>query len=574
MKLKKFFTLGLMMVSSLVYADRIREGIIVVQPKPGLHERAANTALSVHGVKLGKSLNKLGFYEVSVPSGREYEYVGKISNNKHFASAFVDKIAEVDYTPNDPNYPSQWHLPNIRAAEAWDIAEGQNVIIAIDDTGVNPVADLVSKLLVGYDAHNSVVGQSNDLCGHGTAVAGTAAATTNNAVGVSGIAGKAQILPIRIINNLDMTNGCYAYYSSMARGIIYAADNGARVVNTSFGGGGASADIQSAAKYMRSKGGVIVWSAGNSGNDPAYPDNPDIILVSAINSSNVRTSWSSFGAYVDITAPGESILTTSSDGSYRYVSGTSFSSPTVAGVAALVISANPALTPNQIDNILFSTAIDIGTIGEDIYYGAGRVDAKAAVDLALITPAADTIPPTNNLLNPISGQVVTGLVSVVSSASDNISVNKVELYVNNTLISADYLSPYEFLWDSSTVSNGQYTIKTVAYDDAFNTTQASVNVYVSNNDVYPPVVTSINLADGSIITANKPVKIISAATDDTGYVEQYLYINNSLKASTVGGTLQYTWQVNKLLKGTYTIRVDAKDSAGNISSKTIMVTRG
>lgn len=304
--------------------------------------------------------------------------------------AEVDMLVPPDAIPNDPSYGTQWHHPKVVSPTAWDSATGEGVIIGIADSGVDCThPDLVANCVPGWNVYANT-SDTKDTSGHGTKVAGTAAEVGDNGVGAVGVAPRAKIMPLQITNGVDT----WAYHSDMAKAVVYAADNGARVVNISYGGACAAASVTSAASYMRSKGGVVTASAGNSGADNAMAASSLTTCVSATGSGDTRTSWSSWGASVDVAAPGASIYTTVRGGGYGGVNGTSFSAPLTAGIYALLFSVNPALTPTQADNILITTADDLGEAGWDMYYGHGRVNAAKAVAAAVATVGAkDTTPP-------------------------------------------------------------------------------------------------------------------------------------------------------------------------------------
>jgi subtilisin family serine protease len=233
--------------------------------------------------------------------------------------------------------------------------------------------DLAGTLVPGWNFHGNNE-DTSDVNGHGTLVAGAAAAAGNNGIGVAGVAMQSRIMPVRVADA-----GGYAYYSTIASALTWAVDSGARVMNVSFGGVAASSAIRSAARYVGSRGGVVVAAAGNCGCPDPTPENPYIISAGATTSSDVVASWSSRGAHVDVAAPGTAIRTTARGGSYRTVSGTSFASSITAGVIALMMAANPTLSPAELEALLKASADDLGEPGWDPQYGHGRVDAEQAV---------------------------------------------------------------------------------------------------------------------------------------------------------------------------------------------------
>ena len=202
---------------------------------------------------------------------------------------------------------------------------------------------------------------TSDVSGHGTLIAGVIGADTNNGVGTSGVGWNVNLMPVRVSETAgnDTTTG------TIAAGIIWAADHGARIANVSYEVNGSSV-VSSAAQYMRSLGGVVIIPSGNTGTY-AGVDNPDLIAVAATAANDATPAWSSFGELVDLAAPGAGIVSTTNGGSYMSSSGTSFAAPVVAGVAALMIAANPDLTPEAIEQILEDSAVDIGALGRDNY---------------------------------------------------------------------------------------------------------------------------------------------------------------------------------------------------------------
>ncbi|WP_342120988.1 S8 family serine peptidase, partial [Pseudoduganella sp. OTU4001] len=229
-------------------------------------------------------------------------------------------------------------------------------------------------------------------------------------------------------------NGCQGTYSAIAAGITWAADHGARIANASYAYLPSSAAVISASNYMKSKGGLVFVGAGNYNRDEGFTPTDSMIAVSATDTVDGKASFSSYGAFVQLSAPGTNIYTTTRGGGYGMNAGTSFSSPVAAAVGALVMAANPSLTNTQVQNILFTTATDLGAAGRDIYFGYGRVNAAAAVAAAKAMPVADTTAPTVSIANLTSGSTVSGLVSVSVNAADNVGVSRVELKVNGTVV--------------------------------------------------------------------------------------------------------------------------------------------
>jgi len=283
-------------------------------------------------------------------------------------------LVQAFYTPNDPFFASyQYGLQRIQAPSAWDVQQGKETVkIAIVDTGVQlDHPDLRTKLVPGYNfVENNAY--PYDRNGHGTHVAGIAAAATNNGAGIAGVAPRVMIMPVKVLD--DSGSG---EMLQVARGITYAANQGAKVINLSLGSPYSTSTLQSAVQYAWERGAVIVAAAGNDGTStPNYPaDYPNVIAVASTNERDGKSGFANFGRWVEVAAPGEEILSTYTGGYYAYLSGTSMAAPHVAGVAALMASQG---RPNvHIRLGILSTADPIA--GTGTYWQYGRVNAARAV---------------------------------------------------------------------------------------------------------------------------------------------------------------------------------------------------
>ncbi|WP_055075946.1 S8 family peptidase [Pseudanabaena sp. 'Roaring Creek'] len=302
-----------------------------------------------------------------------------------------------DTAPNDPMYKEQWNLKAIDIEKAWQKNKGKGITIAVIDTGVSRVADLKNTNFVkGYDFVNDREDASDDN-GHGTHVAGTIAQSTNNNFGVAGIAYEASIMPLKVLS----ASGA-GTIADIAEAIMFAADNGANVINMSLGGGGESHLMQNAIDYAYKKGVTIVAAAGNSNRNAAfYPARyPKVIAVSATGITGDKAPYSNYGAGIDVAAPGGSIARSKTgetgdtsggilqntidpktkESVFRSFQGTSMAAPHVSGVVAL-IEASGVKDPQKIAQILKQSS---RKVADDTlnYYGAGHLNAAAAVNLA------------------------------------------------------------------------------------------------------------------------------------------------------------------------------------------------
>lgn len=540
-------------------------GRLLVAPRAGLPASQFEEAIKPVRGRSRSYLRPLNMHMVELPAGvDEVTAMRELRKNKRLKYVELDMAVAQAQSVNDPAYGSSWALPKIQAPAAWDRANGSGVTIAVLDTGVNGAhPDLAPNMVAGWNVYDNNA-DTADVQGHGTLVAGVAAMAANNLQGSAGVAWGAKIMPVRIA----APDG-YAYWSTVAQGIYWAADHGAKVVNVSYNGISGSATVQAAAEYLRNKGGVVVVAAGNSGGLETIPASDALLSVAATDQNDARASFSSYGPYVDLAAPGVSIYTTTSGGGYANGSGTSFASPIVAATAALMLSANSRITPANIDSILKSTALDLGASGADDYYGSGRVDAARAVAAAKALASVDTAAPAVGIDSPTGGRV-SGVVPVDVTATDDVGVTRTELTVNGRLIATDSLAPFAFAWDTTGLPDGAYTLTVQAYDAAGNRgTSAPVAVTVGN-DAILPTITGFNLADGMFLSA-KSQYISVSASDNQGVARITLTVDGKEVAIAYGSTLGYSLNTSRLTPGMHSVSVRVVDKSGNATVKTVTV---
>ncbi|WP_068547005.1 S8 family serine peptidase [Thalassotalea crassostreae] len=488
----------------------------------------------------------------------------------------VDKLVSPgSIEANDNYYANAWHLPIMNLPAAWQYSLGEGITVAVLDSGVNPHTDLSANTLAGY---NSVSNNTDvtDINGHGTQVAGTIAALSNNSIGVTSVAWNSKILPVRVS---EQSNG-YAYWSDVAEGLIWAADNGASIANISYAVS-SSSTVTNAAQYFYNNGGLVVASAGNSGTDLNCNDNPFIITVSATGKSDSKASWSDYGNCVDVSAPGVGIYTTTKSGGYAAVSGTSFSSPLTAAVLALLKSKFSNLSNVELEQLLESTADK--TMANGVYsklYGHGRIDAYAALTSEVEAPVEDQQLPEVSFVSPSQNSEHNEQVDVLIEATDNVEIASVELYLQGNLIATDTTKPYSFIADTSAYEQQNIALQARAKDSSGNINNATIEVYISNfvepepepepADTEAPDI-SLNLLDGATITSNQT--IVVTASDNIDVVRTELYINGQLKASSLSSTIQYGWNIKKVSNGSHSISAKAYDAAGNAKQVQITVTK-
>ena len=284
--------------------------------------------------------------------------------------------------PNDLLYQEQyqWNFPVIQTEGGWDITKGiDDTVIAVVDTGVDlDHPDLRKRLTNGYN-----VIEDNDFPdddnGHGTHVSGIIASETNNREGVAGITWYNKIMPIKAV-------GVEGYGTSfdIAKGIIWAVDHGADVINMSLGNYQTSSLLEEAIHYAYDQNVVLIAAAGNDNTSrPSFPAAyPQVLSVAAIDYTGGRASFSNYGEYIDVTAPGYQIASTYFNQQYASLSGTSMASPHVAGLAGLILSVNPNLKNRDVMDIIENTTYDLGVSGRDIDFGNGLIDVQKALQRA------------------------------------------------------------------------------------------------------------------------------------------------------------------------------------------------
>ncbi|MCL5110053.1 MAG: S8 family peptidase [Chloroflexi bacterium] len=298
-------------------------------------------------------------------------------------------------SPNDPYFANgyQWGLYNygqdggtagadIDARRAWGLTVGEsNAAIAIVDSGIDAShPEFAGKVLSGWNCVDNSPNTNDDFY-HGTMVAGIAAANTSNATGVAGVAWNTRLMPVKVLDGSG-----HGTDSTLACGIVYAADHGARVINLSLGTASLSSTLNNAIDYAYSRGSLLVAAAGNCGvvgtegcayqNQPSYPAaSPHVLAVAATDRNDSRASFSTQGSYVDVAAPGQDILSTY-PGGYASGRGTSFAAPYVSGLAGLLLARYPGYSPDQLAAAIVNNAEDLGPIiGKDPEYGCGRINA-------------------------------------------------------------------------------------------------------------------------------------------------------------------------------------------------------
>ena len=372
-----------------IAGEREFSGALIVRPRQDLGRADRARALALLGEWTHRRNPRTDDFVVEVApvplavGASEKSVAARLMKTGLFQYACPDWTVYPLATPNDPRYPEQWHHAMMKSALAWDIvrADGASeIIIAVTDTGIVPHEDLGNRVL-GFNSASDIAeadgGDLTDIHGHGTHVAGCAAAAGNNGVGVSGPGWNYRIMPIRVS---EAANGGAAM-SNLLEGVQWAAQNGAKVISTSYSGIGTEA-IETTGQFVRSLDASMLWAAGNSSTNHSGWDFPNVMVVGASNQQDQRASFSSYGRGVDLFAPGVSILSSVRTGGYGLASGTSMATPVANGALALVRTANPALSAAHAEHVL-SHSCDFWGAADNESWGWGRINLQRAVEYAI-----------------------------------------------------------------------------------------------------------------------------------------------------------------------------------------------
>ena len=545
--------------------------------------------------------------------------------------AEADQIMTHTLVPNDPQYTNQWHYFEtwgINLPAAWDVTTGSSSIVAaVIDTGITNHADLSGRTVPGYDFISNVA-MANDGNGrdnnpgdpgdwvtanecfagspalnsswHGTHVAGTIGAASNNGLGVAGVNWNSKILPVRVLGKCGGSISDIADAMRWSAGLTVAGvpanANPARVLNLSLGGGGAcSATYQNAINDSTAAGAVVVISAGNSNANASgfQPANCNgVITVAATNRSGSKANYSNFGATVEISAPGGQMNVSASNGvlstlntgttvpasdTYAYYQGTSMAAPHISGVVSLVFSRNPSLTPSQVLSILQNTAKAFpgGGTCNTSNCGSGIVDAGAAVNAAV---------PTFPLTVSKTG---TGTGTVTSNpAGINCGADCSENYNSGTFVTLT----------ASAAPDSTFTGWSGGGCSGTGTCVVTMNVATSVTANFDLISTPTNLLgnpsfevdannDGKPDVWSTNAKFTrnnSIAAIDGTYVGRFLAADNSgvtiqqvVPNLTAGGTYNFSGQVNIPATSdafTFKIQVKWRNSSNNVISTSVVKT--
>ena len=602
--------------------DEYVQGEFIVKFKPDIGK---NKIAEINS-KNGASIKRAGphFMKLNIPQGRTVsQIVESYSRNPNVEYAEPNYIANTHMVPDDGFYGYQWHLDiptsdeifewhgenggGINIEPAWDIATGTGVIVAVIDTGVayedyveeirNPAGkirqvityaqapDLVNTNFVqGYDFVNNDE-HPNDDAGHGTHVAGTIAQSTNNGIGVAGVAFNCSIMPIKV---LDASGS--GGYDDIADGVYYAANNSAQVISMSLGGTYDSNVLKDAVAYAHNMGVTIVCSAGNDatiGSPISYPAAyDDCIAVGATRYDETVSYYSTTGNYVDIAAPGGDIrIDQNGDGAndgvyqqthngadyttfgYYLYQGTSMAAPHVSGVAALLIS-NGVTGPDNIREAMESTAEKKGFTGHDPAYGWGIVDAYAALKWT----ATPNNPPVayNQSVTTYEDTFVAIILNATESDGDTLAYSIVSApshgALTGTTPDVNYTPDADY--------NGSDSFTFLANDGNADSNIATVTITVEPVNDQP-------VADSQSVTTEEgtPVNIVLTGSDVDGDTLIFIEVTDPSNGALVtysdfntSGNLTYTPDTGFIGDDSFTFKVSDGTLASELATVSITVT--
>lgn len=545
---------------------------LLVLTKPGAGAGALNDAFAQSCTSAISELPEIGLTKLGVNPGRLEAVAFELTENPLVESVHRNYRYPASVLPNDPRFASQSYLESIGLSQAWDITTGRaNIIIAILDTGVaSDHPDLAGKVISGWNTFNNSP-DTDDVAGHGTAVAGVAAALSNNRTGVTGVSWQSPIMPIRVCD----TSGVASAYD-IAAGLVWASDHGAAVANVSFAPLASDRTVQRAAGYFKASGGLVFISAGNDGQSTASTGSPNAVYVAAVAESGAHAFFSTRGPFVDVAAPGMGIAALDRSGGYQTVDGTSFASPIAAGLAALVWSTRPELRPATVEQLILTTATDLGSPGKDDELGMGVIDAAAAVAAALdaVEPTDNTAPQVS-ITSPSDNATVSDAISIVASASDETELADVVLMIDGQFFAVDDQPPFDFGVETRDLSPGVHTLVCEAADVAGNLTSSapvriqveasSPNVDLSDCDPDGPQVVFNFPAPESDVTGQVAIQI--TATDNVGLsTVDWTADGIAASAATLSGVRDsdtFIWDATNATPGRHTITATVTDINGN-----------
>lgn len=546
---------------------------VIVETTPGASDAAVNAAVEDAGATVAERLTDISAVLLNVRSGQGDTVAAELSDSPYIEGVLPNNTYAAD--PSSGGGDSDpWHLGAIRAPAAWSATRGNGgVVVAVLDTGVDSTHPALSgRVQAGANTFDGL-GGSGDAIGHGTAVAGTIAGAADGAH--SGVAPSVSILPIRVTNDAGQATSW-----TLAAGLTLALDRGARIINISMTPENAAADpfILRQCERARVRNALVVFAMGNSGARSSAAPTEAALFVSASTRSDTLASFATYGPAVALAAPGVDIEAPAVGGGYSAFSGSSLSAPVVSGVAALALSVNTSLRASTLRGVLLASARDVGPAGVDEQFGAGVVDAAAAVALAAETQQTnESAPPTPSITSPAEGAVVSGATTVQAAVSNAADLADLTLSIDGRTIAIDAAAPYAFVFDAPDFAAGSHTLRVVATDIYGNTGADELRFEVkSDEDTTPPALTLVTPAAGARLSGTVTLRV--DATDDRELASAEFLVGGTsiatVSLSTNEASGAYTWNVasSSAPTGDATFTVRVRDAAGNSQTSSVRVT--
>ncbi|OJF12842.1 S8 family serine peptidase [Couchioplanes caeruleus] len=507
---------------------------------------------------------------VEVSAARRARVVEALKKDPNVAYVEVDHVRKAfDVTPDDPMYTTldadgvrlQSEVDQVRLPAAWETTTGSAVKIAVLDSGVTKTGDLANALVGGYNYVGNNTNTTDDA-GHGTTVASLIAGRGNNGAGMAGGCWSCTIMPVKVLDRNGM-----GHDSTVAKGIVYATNAGAKIINLSLGGTQSSKVLADAVAYANVKGVLVVAAAGNDGrssrlrNVKQYPAAyPDVVAVGATaRNSQTRADFSSFNKpgddWVDIAAPGDVVGMDRFGDYHTGQQGTSFAAPMVAGVAGLIKSAHPSYTGWSLQRALLRSARPIGGNG---WVKHGMLDAAKA-----LTITTDATPPTIAGVTPAQNARVRGKIMIkTSGAADAFSgIRNVVLYADGRYKGQDNIAPYELPYDTAG-RNGKVALQIRVFDKAGNRTDVERSVIADNTA--PKLRITSGPAHNARVSGT--VRLSATASDAGGVRRVEMLINGKVRQTDTASPYKFSFKASSYRSG-MKVQIRAVDTAGNVKAE-------
>lgn len=536
--------------------DSYRPGQVVVKMKDGYSTQAVSGMQRIQPIS---GMAGTGVYATQAGES-VHEAVQRLQRTPGVEIAEPNYIYRTMATTNDPMLNQLWGHSKVGAQSAWDQSQGNDVLVAVVDTGVDyNHPDLQGRVIKGPDLANNDNDPMDDQ-GHGTHVAGTIAATGNNGVGIAGIAYNSKVLAIKVLGR-DGSGDT----SKIANGILKAAEMGAKVINLSLGGPQSSSVLKSAVDKATQQGALVVVASGNENTQtPSYPAAyPNALSVGSTTSSDSRSNFSNYGSTVDIAAPGSDILSTT-EKTYKKQSGTSMASPHVAAGAAILLGKNPSLTNTQLRELLTSTGDSASGFSNSAVKRMNLVKALAAVSSNPGTTPnpgdteAPSVPSGVKALAASSTQVQLSW----NASTDNASVAGYRVYRNGQQIATTAGTSYA---DSGLAAGTAYAYTVAAYDGAGNVSAQSAPANITT----PSAGTELTISDVYLknLSSNAATVAWSTSVPASGQVDYtsntYYYYGYWWTARHSGMAADHAVVLSGLRPGTiYYLKLSSTDASG------------